>query len=104
MEVEHIDPNGGDEMENLCLSCGNCNRSKAVSMTAIDPDTNEIVRLFNPRTQPWSEHFMWIDNGERIRGLTPTGGATLVRLKMNRDHVVRARHRWILGGFHPPNE
>ena len=29
MHVEHIDPNGGDDPENLCLACPTCNLSKA---------------------------------------------------------------------------
>jgi len=104
MEIEHIDPDGGDVLQNLCLSCGNCNRSKASATSAPDPQTNEEVPLFNPRTQNWSEHFSWIDDGQRILGLTPTGRATVARLKMNREHMVRARQRWIIAGFHPPGD
>ena len=104
MEVEHIDPNGSDLLENLCLSCGNCNRSKAIAMMAIDPETGKEVSLFNPRQQKWSEHFMWIDNGQRIAGLTPIGRATVVRLKMNREHMMRARLCWVIAGFHPPKD
>src|SRR5579859_5918606 len=73
LEVEHIDPNGGDGLENLCLSCANCNRSKAIATTASDPETGEIAPLFNPRKQVWSEHFLWIDGGTRIQGVTSTG-------------------------------
>lgn len=51
MEVEHIDPAGGDDPANLCLSYGNCNRSKGVATSAVDPLTNENVALFNPRKQ-----------------------------------------------------
>jgi len=102
MEVEHIDPAGGDSLDNLCLSCGNCNRSKAIATSAPDPETAEIVPLFNPRMQAWSEHFQWIENGARIQGLTAMGRATLVRLKMNRLPVVNARKRWVIAGTHPP--
>ena len=28
MQVDHIDPRGDDRLENLCLSCWNCNSSK----------------------------------------------------------------------------
>jgi hypothetical protein len=62
MEIEHIDPDGGDILENLCLSCGNCNRSKATATAAVDPATGEAVPLSNPRTQAWSEHFAWVDD------------------------------------------
>jgi hypothetical protein len=57
MHVEHILPNGDDDMDNLCLSCASCNLSKARAITAVDPDTGQTVPLFNPRTQIWSEHF-----------------------------------------------
>lgn len=104
MEVEHIDPNGDDALENLCLSCGNCNRSKAAFSRAIDPETNAEVQLFNPRKQRWSEHFRWVENGTMIVGLTATGRATVYRLKMNREIMREARARWAAAGYHPPEE
>lgn len=102
MHIEHIDPNGGNELDNLCLSCANCNLSKAKAVTAADPDTDEIVPLFNPRQEVWANHFVWIDEGIRIKGVTPVGRATIVRLKMNQEKIVIARARWIIGGNHPP--
>ncbi len=104
MEVEHIDPDGGDVLDNLCLSCGNCNRSKASATLATDPQTGEQVPLFNPRTQRWTDHFEWMDEGRRVSGITPTGRATVSRFKMNRDYMIRARHRWVQAGFHPPSD
>lgn len=53
MHVEHIDPDGGDRPDNLCLSCPSCNLSKAQVTTAPDPDSGEVIVLFNPRTQVW---------------------------------------------------
>ena len=103
MEIEHINPDGGDALDNLCLSCGNCNRSKGVATSGIDPETLNAVTLFNPRTQRWSEHFTWIENGTVIIGLTSIGRATVDRLKMNRDIVRIARKRWVSSGYHPPN-
>ena len=102
MHVDHIDPHGSDNPDNLCLSCPNCNQSKARAIVAIDPDTNETVTLFNPRTQTWSEHFTWIDGGRRLRGLTTVGRATIERLKINQDRVVIAWELWISAGNHPP--
>ena len=49
MHVEHIHPENGDDPENLCLSCPNCNLSKATATTAVDPETGQEVPLFNPR-------------------------------------------------------
>lgn len=102
MQVDHIDPRGGDVVENLCLSCWNCNSSKHKATLVIDPETGARVPLFNPRTQAWSEHFEWLDGGTRVRGLSPIGRATVTRLKMNRPAMVVARQRWAEGGYHPP--
>jgi 5-methylcytosine-specific restriction endonuclease McrA len=102
MPVDHIDPNGGNTLENLCLACWNCNNSKYEATSAVDPETKKVVGLFNPRTQIWSEHFQWIENGIYLRGLTSIGRATVERLKMNRDITIEARRRWVASGHHPP--
>jgi hypothetical protein len=102
MHVEHIQPDGGDALDNLALACASCNLSKARATSAIDPETGDSVPLFNPRTQRWSEHFEWIENGTIILGLTPTGRATSLRLKMNVARIVAARKVWVRAGEHPP--
>lgn len=103
MQVDHSDPQDGDGLENLCLSCWNCNSSKHKATVVTDTETGEGVPLFNPRTQVWSDHFAWMDSGIRVRGLSPVGRATITRLKMNRPTMVIARQRWAEGGFHPPH-
>ena len=103
MHIEHIDPEGGNSDENLCLSCASCNLSKATATSGIDTLTNSSIALFNPRNQIWSEHFEWIDEGLRIQGKTVTGRATIERLKMNQERVIRARRNWIKIGNHPPH-
>jgi hypothetical protein len=102
MHVEHINPNGGDHPDNLCLSCSNCNLSKALATTARDPETDTIVSLFNPRLQQWTEHFEWIDAGIRIKGKTPIARATINRLGMNRQRITIARETWVKNSAHPP--
>jgi len=102
MHVEHIDPQGGDAPENLCLACPTCNLSKARATSAPDPLTGVTVPLFHPRTQRWHNHFRWIENGRRIQGLTPTGRATVERLRMNQGRLVVARSLWIKAQCHPP--
>jgi hypothetical protein len=64
--------------------------------------TGEIVRLFNFRSQVWTDHFRWTDSGERILGLTAIGRATVVALHLNRPVLVTARQLWIQAGWHPP--
>jgi len=103
MHIEHIDPDGGDSLGNLCLSCANCNLSKAVAITATDAVSGDVVPLFNPRVDSWSTHFEWIEGGLRVRGKTPFGRATVSRLRMNQERMVRARRNWIIAGNHPPS-
>jgi hypothetical protein len=50
---------------------------------------DELIRLFNPRTDTWSQHFQiqaW-----RINGLTPVGRTTAYVFNMNRPDRVRVR-------------
>lgn len=105
MELDHITPEalgGTSEEENLWLACSFCNSYKGDRLAAPDPETGEMVPLFNPRRQAWNEHFAWAENGAIIVGLTPSGRATELALHLNRLVLVRARQRWISVGWHPP--
>lgn len=106
LEIEHLIPvskGGSSEESNLWLACPICNGYKADKTEAIDPETNESAPLFNARSQIWSEHFCWIENGLKMQGLTPSGRATIVALKLNDDpDVLTVRSYWILAGWHPP--
>jgi len=102
MHIEHINPAGGDGLDNLCLACPSRNLSKATATFAIDQLTMITVALFNPRQQDWQDHFEWFDSGARIAGKTPTGRATVERLKMNIERIVTARKIWVKAGEHPP--
>jgi hypothetical protein len=107
MHIEHIKPvakDGQTDEGNLALACAICNQSKSEFETGIDPETNEEVALYNPRTQHWNDHFSWVDNFTRIIGKTSTGRATVNRLNMNRPKVVRARAIWLKGGWLPPTD
>jgi hypothetical protein len=105
LEVEHIIPRalgGTDNEENLWLSCGKCNRHKSTRISFNDPISQTEVPLFNPRTQRWPEHFHWDEEGTRIIGLTPTGRATVLALRLNDELVVEVRRNWVFVGWHPP--
>ena len=83
-QVEHIHPTkhgGSDALHNLALACYFCNSHKSSNLTGIDPKTNRIARLFNPRRQKWERHFRW--NETLIVGKTPVGRATIVVFGMN---------------------
>ncbi|MCB8942140.1 MAG: HNH endonuclease [Ardenticatenaceae bacterium] len=106
MHIEHIIPidAGGETIaDNLWLACPLCNGHKATKIEGIDSLTGQIVPLFNPRHQQWIEHFRWSADGSEIIGQTAIGRATVIALQLNNDHFVRARRRWVLAGWHPPN-
>ena len=105
MEIDHIVPEsagGLTEELNLCLACISCNHFKHDFQTGLDPETSQTVQLFNPRTQIWNEHFAWNEQKTHVIGLTPVGRATVERMNMNRDLIVKARQRWVQAGWHPP--
>ena len=105
MHIEHIIPlaqNGASTHDNLCLSCAWCNTFKAAITEAIDPATKRKVPLFDPRRNVWADHFCWSDDGAEIIGLTPTGRATIIALRMNNEYIVPARRQWVIAGWHPP--
>ena len=105
MHIEHIIPlaAGGETIEdNLWLACPLCNGHKATKTEGFDPDTGRTVLLFNPRQQDWREHFGWVSGGIEIIGITSIGRATVNALNLNNKYLVRARRRWVLAGWHPP--
>lgn len=93
---------GPTARENLWLVCACCNQFKGGKTRATDPQTDEVVPLFNPRTQTWTEHFAWSGEGTEIIGRTACGRATVEALRLNRELVVLARRRWVSVGWHPP--
>jgi 5-methylcytosine-specific restriction endonuclease McrA len=71
MEIDHIIPEslgGLTEEANLWLACSLCNDHKNDRIAALDPETGELVRLFDPRRQYWHEHFAWNASGEQVLG------------------------------------
>ena len=105
MEVDHLIPQalGGLTIEaNLWLACSACNAFKGHGISARDPESGQVVRLFNPREQRWDEHFLWAESGSRIIGRTAIGRATVKALRLNRPLLVRARRSWVAAGWHPP--
>ena len=106
LQVEHLLPRsrgGQTEEANLWLSCPLCNNYKGDRTTAVDPDTREMVPLFNPREQNWFEHFRWSPDGLRVIGLTPIGRATVAALHLSDDpDALTVRSYWVQAGWHPP--
>ena len=103
--IDHVIPlsqGGTDDAENLALACFHCNRHKAGRLTAVDPDSGETVLLFNPRQQPWADHFAWSPDGLRVVGRSPEGRATIDLLALNRDRIISIREADRIVGRHPP--
>ena len=105
--IEHIHPvalGGGNDEENLALSCLGCNLAKGARIDAVDPATALRVALFHPRLDRWSEHFEWSENLERIEALTAKGRVTILALDLNRQKLCNLRRVLIRSELHPPNE
>ena len=91
LSVDHILPQvrgGATTFENVCLACRPCNEFKSAVTQAIDPLTGELVPLFHPRQQCWTDHFAWSEDGSRVEGKTAVGRATVLALQMNRTMIV----------------
>jgi 5-methylcytosine-specific restriction endonuclease McrA len=92
LQIEHILPRkhgGSDSLENLALACADCNLHKGSNLTGIDPDSNQVTVLFNPRHDGWDTHFAW--DGLRIVGLTAIGRTTVRVLELNSAPRMRVR-------------
>ena len=101
-EVDHIiaEQHGGTlDIDNLAWSCFYCNHAKGPNISSLDPDTKQIVSLFNPRTQKWSRHFRL--NGPRIEPITASGRATANLLQFNYASRLQERVVLISIGHYP---
>jgi HNH endonuclease len=101
--VEHIAPSslgGPSTPENLAIACPGCNLHKSDRVEATDPETGQVVRLFNPRIDKWADHFRW--EGHQVVGRTPIGRTTVAALDMNHPRRVRIRQAEQLFQMFPP--
>jgi len=85
--------------ENLAWCCFPCNRFKGPNIASVDPVTGELARLFNPRSQIWSEHFQ-IDAAQLVP-LTPEGRVTVETLKLNSTKRLEVRETLASLGQYP---
>ncbi len=94
--VEHIVAQQhaeNDNPSNLAWSCHRCNAYKGPNLSSIDSETGNVVLLFHPRRDQWSEHFL--QRGAEILGLTPTGWATARLLCFNDSYRLELREHWL---------
>ncbi|HLP91848.1 MAG TPA: HNH endonuclease signature motif containing protein [Nostocaceae cyanobacterium] len=105
--IDHIIPRnqgGKTTLDNLALACQGCNNHKYNKTESKDPVTGEVVSLYHPRQQQWSDHFTWNQDFSLVIGLTKIGRATVETLHLNRDGVVNLRRILYAMGEHPPDE
>ena len=92
LQVDHIvsRKHGGLSIpENLACSCVLCNRRKGADVASVNSSSGEIVRLFHPRRDAWSDHFRL--EGNLIRGHSEVGTVTLELLRFNAPERLAER-------------
>jgi hypothetical protein len=101
--IDHIrarQHGGRTTLANLALSCLHCNSHKGPNIAGIDPATNKLTKLFNPRRHKWAKHFRW--SGPYLVGRTAVGRVTIAVLALNHPDVVEVREALIEEGLFPP--
>lgn len=102
--LEHIHPlgeGGPDDEANLAYSCSGGNGFKGLATEGVAPESGEMAALYHPRRDAWAEHFAWSEDTLTVEGRTPTGRATILRLRLNRAGVVNLRALLREKGLHP---
>ena len=104
-EVDHIlsRKHGGlTQEDNLAYACAICNRNKGTDIASLDPDTGELVRLYNPRSDRWADHFQLAEDGFTIAPLTPAGRTTVRILGLSHPDRLLERMELRKLGRYPP--
>lgn len=74
---------GQTSPDNLALACFFCNRHKGTDVGSVLPDSGVFVRLYNPRTDLWAEHFSLSKDDFVIAPRTDIAAATARLLGLN---------------------
>jgi HNH endonuclease len=101
-QIDHIvaEQHGGQAVsENLAIACLRCNKKKGPNIAGVDSETRELVRLFHPRRDAWTDHFGWHE--AVLVGFTPVGRATIAVLDMNHPSAVAVREELMGEGVFP---
>lgn len=91
-QIDHIIASkhrGITDDSNLAFACYYCNAHKGPNVAGIDPVTGEIIRLFHPRKDVWTEHFRW--DGPWLFGMSAMARATIQVLEINDSSAVELR-------------
>jgi hypothetical protein len=100
-QVDHIvarEHEGASDLANLALACFHCNRHKGPNIAGVDSATGEVVRLFNPRTDAWRNHFRL--DGAVLVGLTAAGRGAVQVLAINDPEFLKVRVALIAEGVY----
>lgn len=103
-EVDHIisEKHGGPTREdNLAYACLFCNKNKGSDIASLEPGTDRLVRLFNPRQDRWSDHFELAEDGVAIVPRSAIGEATARLLGFNHGDRVLEREALKQVGRYP---
>ena len=101
-QIEHIiaiKHGGGSELANLALACPHCNNHKGSDLTTFLDTYDNIVSLYNPRKELWSNHFETTEG--MIHPLTDVGRATIKLLKLNEPERLAIRKILASAGLYP---
>jgi hypothetical protein len=101
-QVDHIisEKHGGPTgPANLAFACAWCNRAKGSDIASLTARTKRLVRLFNPRTDRWSDHFQLV--GSWIEWHTAVGEVTVRLLQLNDLHRLQEREALRATGRYP---
>jgi len=92
--IEHIIAKqhaGATHESNLAMACHHCNLCKGPNIAGIESVTDQLTRLFHPRSDDWEEHFQFHTDG-MIFGRTAIGRTTLNLLDFIAPLRVQLRH------------
>ena len=101
-QIDHVisrKHGGTSHPDNLAFACYLCNRYKGSDIASIRPGTGELVRLFHPRQDRWTEHFRIA--GPVIEPLTDIGVVTAHVLRLNLPARVIERNCFKLWTRYP---
>lgn len=83
-QIDHVisrKHGGTSHPDNLAFACYLCNRYKGSDIASVHYQTGELLRLFHPRQDRWSEQFRIV--GPVIEPLTDIAVVTLQLLRLN---------------------
>ncbi len=91
---------GANSFSNMAYSCPHCNQHKGTDIATFLESSNDLIRLFDPRNDQWSNHFT-TDEG-KVLGITKIGKATVKLLKLNDRNRLMLRNLLAKAGRYPP--